>query len=121
LIPEPLEQAFPVELTPKAVEQAKRILAREGTPDAYLRVGVKGGGCSGLEYVIKSDSRRLPHDLEADYDGLKVLCDAKSAVYLKGTTLDYTGNLIGGGFAFDNPNAGRTCGCGTSFMPKKGG
>ena len=108
---------FPVQVTAKAVEQIKRIMARQ-TDETFLRIGVKGGGCSGLEYVLKMDSKRLPHDLEAQFEDVTVVCDAKSAVYLRGSTLEYTGNLIGGGFAFENPNAGRSCGCGTSFMPK---
>jgi iron-sulfur cluster assembly protein len=113
-----VDQQFPVTLTERAVAQLKRIMARENKPDAFLRVGVKGGGCSGLEYVIKLDTRELPYDLETEVDGVRVRCDAKSAVYLSGSTLEYTGNLIGGGFQFENPNAGRSCGCGTSFMPK---
>jgi len=90
----------------------------DGRSEAFLRVGVKGGGCSGLEYVMKLDTVRKPIDLEQEFDGVKVICDAKSAVYLRGSTLEYTGNLIGGGFKFDNPNAGRSCGCGTSFTPR---
>ena len=111
---------FPVRISEKAAAQLKRVLAKSGQTDGFLRIGVKGGGCSGLEYVMKVDTKKLPHDLEAEFEGIKVVCDAKSAVYLQGSTLEYTGNLIGGGFAFDNPNAGRSCGCGTSFMPKAG-
>jgi iron-sulfur cluster assembly protein len=111
-------QSFPIEVTEKAVAQIKRILAKDGRPNAFLRVGVKGGGCSGFEYVMKLDTLRKAIDLEKEFDGVTVVCDAKSAVYLRGSTFDYTGNLIGGGFKFDNPNAGRSCGCGTSFTPK---
>lgn len=111
-------QEFPVIVTEKAIAQLHRVMAKQTDANTFLRIGVKGGGCSGLEYVLKMDTKRLPHDLEADFGGIKVVCDAKSAVYLRGSTLEYTGNLIGGGFAFDNPNAGRSCGCGTSFMPK---
>lgn len=113
-----METEFPITVTERALGQLKRLLAKDGRPDAFLRVGVKGGGCSGLEYVLRLDTRRLSHDLEAEFEGMKVVCDAKSAVYLKGSTLEYTGNLIGGGFKLDNPNAARSCGCGTSFTPK---
>ena len=111
-------ETFPIGVAEKAIAQIQRLVAKDGRPDVFLRVGVKGGGCSGLEYVMKLDVKRTPYDLEADFEGVKVVCDAKSAVYLRGSTLEYTGNLIGGGFKFDNPNAGRSCGCGTSFTPK---
>jgi len=112
-------EQFPVELSEKAIAQVKRIFAREGNQDVFLRIGVKGGGCSGLEYVLKTDTVMRPYDMEHEFDGVRVVCDAKSAVYMQGSVLEYTGNLIGGGFKFENPNAGRSCGCGTSFTPKK--
>jgi iron-sulfur cluster assembly protein len=111
-------QDFPVTLTDGAVAQVRKLLAKDGRPEAFLRVGVKGGGCSGLEYVLKLDTRRTPIDLESAADDVKIVCDSKSAAFLTGTTLEYTGNLIGGGFVFHNPNASRSCGCGTSFTPK---
>ncbi len=111
-------ETFPISITDKAILQVKRLLAKDGRPGVFLRLGVKGGGCSGLEYVMKLDIARKPVDLEHEFEGVQVVCDAKSAVYLRGSTFDYTGNLIGGGFKFDNPNAGKSCGCGTSFMPK---
>lgn len=111
-------QSFPIEVTEKAVAQIKRILAKDGRPNAFLRVGVKGGGCSGFEYVMKLDTLRKAIDLEKEFDGVTVVCDANFFFYVSGSTLFYTGNLIGGGFKFDNPNAGRSCGCGTSFTPK---
>ena len=111
-------QEFPIGVTEKAVGQLRRLFAKDTREGVFLRVGVKGGGCSGLEYVMKLDVSRKSIDISQDFDGLEVVCDAKSAVYLNGATLDYTGNLIGGGFKFENPNAGRSCGCGTSFMPK---
>jgi iron-sulfur cluster assembly protein len=109
---------FPVTLTDAAVAQAKRVLAKEGKDGSFLRIGVKGGGCSGLEYVMKADTAERDGDLRTQFGDLTVVCDPKSATYLEGATLDYTGNLIGGGFQFRNPNADRSCGCGTSFMPK---
>ncbi len=111
-------QDFPVMVSERALAQVKKLLARDGREGAFLRVGVKGGGCSGLEYLMKLDDAVRPHDLEREFDGVRVVCDAKSAVYLRGATLEYTGNLIGGGFKFENPNAARSCGCGTSFTPK---
>lgn len=114
------EQAeFPVEITPEAVEQMRRLLERKGSENSFLRIGVKGGGCSGLEYVIKLETRAMPYDVTFEDGPVKVVCDAKSAMYLRGSKLVWTGNLIGGGFKFDNPNAQRSCGCGTSFTPKK--
>lgn len=110
---------FPVKVGPEAVEQLKRVLLRKGEPGSFVRIGVKGGGCSGLEYVIRLDSKRLPIDQELQLDGLQVVCDSKSAKFLQGSELVWTGNLIGGGFQFVNPNAQRSCGCGTSFTPKK--
>jgi iron-sulfur cluster assembly protein len=112
------ENPFPVTLSEKALAQLQKLVAKDGRPDVFLRVGVKGGGCSGLEYVMKLDDTRKGHDLETTLGGIAVVCDAKSAVYLRGATLDYTGNLIGGGFKFHNPNAQRSCGCGTSFTPR---
>jgi iron-sulfur cluster assembly protein len=112
------EIQFPITVTEKAVAQLKRLVAKDGREGIFLRVGVKGGGCSGLEYVMKIDDARKSIDLSQEFDGVEVVCDSKSATFLKDATLDYTGNLIGGGFKFENPNAGRSCGCGTSFMPK---
>ena len=111
-------EPFPILLTDKAIAQLKRLVAKDGRPGVFLRLGLKGGGCSGLEYVMRLDERRMPYDLAIEVDGVAVVCDAKSAVYLRGSTLEYTGNLIGGGFQFQNPNAGRSCGCGSSFTPK---
>lgn len=111
-------EPFPIQLTEKAVAQLKRLVAKDGRPNVFLRLGLKGGGCSGLEYVMRLDQRKMPYDLSIEVDGIGVVCDAKSAVYLRGSTLEYTGNLIGGGFQFLNPNAGRSCGCGSSFTPK---
>lgn len=109
---------FPVVITDRALAQIRRLLAKDGRAEAFLRLGVKGGGCSGFEYVMKLDTNSKSIDLELEAEGVRVVCDAKSAVYLRGSTFDYTGNLIGGGFKFDNPNVQRSCGCGTSFTPK---
>jgi iron-sulfur cluster assembly protein len=110
---------FPITVSDSALQQIKRLVAKDGRPDVFLRVGVKGGGCSGFEYVLKLDTKNLPIDLAQEIDGVRVVCDGKSATFLEGSTLEYTGNLIGGGFKIENPNAARSCGCGTSFTPKK--
>ena len=112
------ETTFPITIDPVAISQMKRILERKGTPESFIRVGVKGGGCSGFEYVFKLETKRLPIDLETEIDGVTIVLDAKSAEFLAGSVLVYTGNLLGGGFAFENPNAAKSCGCGTSFTPK---
>jgi iron-sulfur cluster assembly protein len=109
---------FPVTFTPEALDRLRNILTKDGRVDAFLRVGVKGGGCSGFEYVLKLDTLRRPSDMWTQIDGVPVACDPKSARFLAGCVVQFTGNLIGGGFAFDNPNAERSCGCGTSFTPK---
>lgn len=113
------ETTFPVILTERALTQVKRLLAKDGRPEAFLRLGVKGGGCSGFEYVMKIDTVEKAIDLRYEVDGVRVACDAKSATFLEGSTFDYTGNLIGGGFKFENPNVSKSCGCGTSFTPKE--
>lgn len=110
---------FPVTITDRALTQVRRLLAKDGRPEAFLRLGVKGGGCSGFEYVMRIDTQSKAIDLVFEAEGVRVACDAKSAVYLRGSNFDFTGNLIGGGFKFDNPNAQRSCGCGTSFTPRE--
>jgi iron-sulfur cluster assembly protein len=80
-----------------------------------VRVGVKGGGCSGLMYELDFDTNVLEGDQVFEDNGIKVVVDKKSFLYLVGTELDYTGGLNGNGFVFVNPNANRTCGCGESF------
>ena len=104
-----------LELTPKAVDMAKKALLKRGTPDAGLRVGVRGGGCSGASYVIEFADKIRSRDLVFDFDGLKVVTDPKSLVYLRGSILDYEVKLMQHGFKFRNPNERSACGCGTSF------
>ena len=81
----------------------------------YIRVGVKSGGCSGLSYDLKFDKEQLEEDKVFEDNGVKIIVDKKSFLYLIGTTLEYSGGLSGTGFVFNNPNANRTCGCGESF------
>jgi iron-sulfur cluster assembly accessory protein len=106
---------FPIRLTERAITRIKQVLARQGKQDAYLRIGVRAGGCSGYEQVMLPVDAPRPNDLVAEFDGVRIVIDPKSAAILEGATVDYTGQLIGGGFHFDIPKAKRTCGCGTSF------
>jgi len=107
-----------VTLSNKAVNHLIELMMEEGiTPDTHnLRVGVKGGGCSGLSYIMEFDDKvdSLDEIIETK-NGLKVLIDKKSVLYLFGTELDYSDGLNGKGFHWINPNASRTCGCGESF------
>jgi iron-sulfur cluster assembly protein len=109
-----------VQLTPGAVKQVKRQQEKTGKTGHYLRLGVRGGGCSGLSYVIDMDNDPDPEfDQTYEVDGVRVVVDRKSALFLKDTVLDYNiKNLMEGGFVFQNPNAMRSCGCGTSFTAK---
>jgi iron-sulfur cluster assembly protein len=105
-----------ITLTPSATQEVKRLIEKEQKPNLGLRVGVKGGGCSGLSYVLALDEATpKQYDSVFEQDGIKVLVDAKSHLYLDGMTIDYKTYLMGGGFEFQNPNAKKSCGCGTSF------
>ncbi len=111
----------PVRLTDRAAAEVRRIVANKQIPAQFgLRVGVKGGGCSGMSYVLGFDKAR-EHDLtfELDADGpdapITVYMDKRQGLYLMGTTVDYHDGLDARGFVFDNPNATQTCGCGSSF------
>ena len=104
-----------LELSETAVKQVKKLLEEQKLENVYLRVGVKGGGCSGMSYSLEFDSEVGPHDKKFDIEGVQVVCDTKSYLYLNGTTLDYVTQGLTGGFTFVNPQAKSTCGCGTSF------
>jgi iron-sulfur cluster assembly protein len=104
-----------VQVTPKAVEKIRVAFAREGIQEGGLRLGVLGGGCSGLSYQFKFETKPRATDNVFDYDGVKVYIDPKSMVFLDGMTLDWKDSLIQSGFVFENPHAKRSCGCGTSF------
>ena len=90
-------------------------MKEEHHPDAFIRVGVEGGGCSGLTYKLEFDTQLKPDDKIFEDKGMKIVCDKKSFLYLIGTELDFSDGLNGKGFQFINPNATRTCGCGESF------
>ena len=104
-----------ITLTPTAATKVKTLLEAEGEPGLALRVAVRPGGCSGFSYEMFFDTETSAEDLSQDYDGVKVLVDPASAQLLTGATLDYKDGLQQTGFAIDNPNAQRTCGCGQSF------
>jgi len=102
-------------LTPMAVAELKRLMLQEKEAPAYTRLGVAAGGCSGMSYTMAFEIEKQEFDREFDFDGLKVLVDLKAVMYLNGTTLDFKTGLVGGVFSFSNPNAQRSCGCGSSF------
>ena len=105
-----------ITLTQRAAERIKKVFADTGTsPDTVLRLGIKGGGCSGFSYTLDVAGRAAPDDEQFESHGVKVVCDPKSYLYLAGTEVDYEDKLIGGGFVFNNPNAKGRCGCGASF------
>ena len=105
-----------VHLTEGAVQHVREFAIVEGKPGANLRVAVKGGGCSGLTYVLELvDEEAREDEKVVEEHGLKVYIPKRSFVFLAGTTLEYSGGLNGKGFVFHNPNARTTCGCGTSF------
>ena len=104
-----------VTLSEAAITEVKRLMNVQGITEGGLRLGVKGGGCSGLSYTVNFDEKIGPHDGVYDIEGIKVIVDTKSAIYLQGTQLDFQKDLMGGNFKFVNPNAQKTCGCGESF------
>lgn len=106
-----------IELTETAVKELKRVISEQQLPDAVaLRIGVAGGGCSGFEYTLAFDENvHEETDMLTEVDGVRVAVDKKSALYLDGTQLDYRESLEARGFVFNNPNATKSCGCGSSF------
>jgi iron-sulfur cluster assembly protein len=103
-----------VDLTPTAVTEVRRLLAKENKPEFGLRLAVRGGGCSGLSYHMEFNAKR-EKDHEFQFGDIHVYVDPKSYLYLKGISLDFEEGLQGKGFQFRNPNANKTCGCGESF------
>ena len=104
-----------ITISKQAAEHVEEFARQAGKPEGYLRVGVKGGGCSGLTYVLDLVDQFKEDDKVIEEHGLKLGVDRKSYVFLAGTTLEFSGGLNGKGFVFNNPNAKTTCGCGTSF------
>ena len=109
------ETASPIKLTEQAVREIQKIITTKELPEGYaLRVGVKGGGCSGMSYILGFDKKR-EHDIAFEIDGITVYMDKRHGLYLMDTTVGYHDGLDARGFVFDNPNAASTCGCGSSF------
>jgi len=105
-----------IQITDVAARKIRALMAKQGINEGGLRVGVKGGGCSGLSYTFAWEREaRLGDEVFEGVDGAKIYVDKKSLLFLKGTTLDYDTALLGKGFVFNNPNAKQSCGCGSSF------
>ena len=104
-----------IDISEKAAQHIKSLSAQKGTPSGGLRLGVKGGGCSGLSYFIDWAAEPAKHDQVIERDGARVFVDPKSAVFLQGTTIDWQQTLMQSGFVFRNPNVKSACGCGESF------
>ena len=104
-----------IAVTPEASSHLSEIMANDGKAGFGLKVGVKGGGCSGLQYELTFEKNPKKDEKIFESNGLKIFVDLKSYLYLRGLTLDFSGGLNGKGFVFENPNAVKTCGCGTSF------
>ena len=110
---------MPINLSEKAANEIKTIIKQQGLPEAEtrLRVGVKGGGCSGFSYMLDLvEEPKGENDEEMESNGIKILCDMKSYLYLNGVEIDFKDEVMGRGFVFKNPNATSTCGCGSSFQ-----
>jgi iron-sulfur cluster assembly protein len=106
-----------ITLSESAAKEVKTIIEQQelNADDVCLRVGVKGGGCSGFSYILDLTENRKDTDEVIEQHGVKLICDPKSLLYLGGTTVDFKDEIMGRGFVFTNPNASTTCGCGSSF------
>ena len=109
-----------VMLTERAAQEITQLLERQGKTDAALRVFVQGGGCSGLNYGMAIDDQLEEGDLLTTQHGVRIVVDAMSHNYVKGASVDYVEDVMGGGFKIDNPNATKSCGCGNSFATEDG-
>jgi iron-sulfur cluster assembly protein len=108
-----------ITITEAATDKIKELLAAEETPDLFLRLGVKAGGCSGFSYGMGFDDNQSPTDQEFNFNGLKVVVDEESQKYLNGVEIDFKDQGMGGGFTIHNPNAVASCGCGQSFKHRE--
>lgn len=104
-----------LQLTDTAINKVSEILSQQDPQPEALRVSVVGGGCSGFQYSMAFENGKMPLDKEFTFDGLKVLVDQASLLYLENVQIDYVESMEGAGFKFDNPNVTSTCGCGSSF------
>jgi iron-sulfur cluster assembly protein len=109
------QQPLSISITENAAKHVSEFMAAEGMAKGVLRVAVKGGGCSGLTYALDITEDAREEDKIIEQSGITLSVDRKSYVFLAGTVLDYSGGLNGKGFVFNNPNAKKACGCGTSF------
>jgi len=115
----PVEPRTPITLTSNAVVAAKAALVKRGTPDASIRLGIKGGGCNGFSYVVEfEDNPPRSRDRSFEVEGVRVIVDRKSLIYLMGSVLDFEKTMMKQGFKFKNPNEASSCSCGTSFTVK---
>jgi iron-sulfur cluster assembly protein len=108
-----------ITISEQATDKIKEMLAAEESPNLFLRVGVKSGGCSGFSYGMGFDDERKEDDKEFNFHGLKVVVDEESSKYLFGVQIDFKDSGMGGGFTIENPNAVASCGCGQSFRTKE--
>lgn len=104
-----------ITVSKEASKEVMRLMELDNKPNSYIRVAVKGGGCSGLMYDLSFDASQTDTDTVCEDNGIKILVDKKSLLYLIGTELNFSSGLNGKGFHFINPNASRSCGCGESF------
>jgi iron-sulfur cluster assembly protein len=104
-----------IHLTETAIAEVKRMMTEQRPAATVLRIGVSAGGCSGLQYSMDFATTPQQNDQVFEQDGLQVVCDREALPYLSGLTVDFHRALVGGGFKFVNPNASKSCGCGTSF------
>ena len=114
-MPKTAPKPLSISISKEAAEHVQHFVQQAGKPSSNIRVGVKGGGCSGLTYILDLVDEPGENDKTIEEHGMKLFVDKKSYVFLAGTTLEYSGGLNGKGFVFNNPNAKTTCGCGTSF------
>ncbi len=105
----------PFTVSPSAARRVKALVEKDGNKNLKLRIGVNGGGCSGFQYDFKLDADQAPDDIAVEKDGITVLIDPTSLMYLMGAEVDYAEELVGSFFKITNPNAQSSCGCGTSF------
>lgn len=113
-------QEIEMTVTPSAVAVIRNLLQERNIPEYSLRIFVTGGGCSGMQYGMSFEETSREYDSVFRVDGVSLLVDPTSLVYLEGATIDFVDSLIGGGFRIDNPNAATSCGCGSSFKAKDG-
>ncbi len=109
-----------VTLTDRAAQEIKGLLEKQEKPNAMLRVFVSGGGCSGFQYGMSLEDEAMEGDATSEINGVSVIVDPRSAMYIEGAQVDFVDTMMGGGFKIDNPNAASSCGCGHSFTPKDG-